>query len=243
MSQSNIENANGYKEAELERLASLGKFTAKIAHELNNPLDGILRYINLSLRSIEQGSTEKLPEYLDNCRDGLLRMTVIVSEMLEFSRSHYALPEEYVPVNQIVDDAIRIISARPQMPEIQINRRFADDVPKVKTANLFQVFCNLTKNAFDSMPNGGELKVSTLLDSDGNIVVKFTDTGHGFDPKDTEAIFEPFFTTKDGKGTGLGLAICKDIVTKYGGYITAQNEPDRGSTFTVYLPTEKIKAS
>lgn len=243
-SQPNIENANGHKKADIEKLASLGEFTARIAHELNNPLDGILRYLNLALRGLEQNDTEKPAKYLNHCRDGLLRMAAILNELLEFSRSHYAPPEEPVQVNQIVDDAVKTISARPaDTPRIRISRRFADDLPQVKAAGLFQVFCNIVKNAFDSMPNGGELEISTQTDSDGNIVVRFTDTGYGFDPKDCEVIFEPFFTTKqDSQGTGLGLAICRDIITKYGGHITAKNEPDKGSTFTVYLPAENIKA-
>jgi len=87
------------------------------------------------------------------------------------------------------------------------------------------------------MPEGGELRISTRLTADNTIVAEFQDTGTGLPPENTEAIFEPFFTTKDkGKGTGLGLAICRDIIESYHGRITAENTPDGGSIFTVYLP-------
>jgi len=102
---------------------------------------------------------------------------------------------------------------------------------------LFQVFCNLVKNALDAMPNGGELRISTSLVADDTIMIELHDTGTGLPPGSMEAIFEPFFTTKEGsKGTGLGLAVCRDIVESYHGRITAQNAPDGGSIFSVYLP-------
>jgi signal transduction histidine kinase len=102
---------------------------------------------------------------------------------------------------------------------------------------LFQVFCNLAKNALDAMPNGGELRIATSLAADDTIMIELHDTGTGLPAESTEAIFEPFFTTKEGgKGTGLGLAICRDIVESCHGRITARNAPDGGSIFSVYLP-------
>jgi signal transduction histidine kinase len=99
------------------------------------------------------------------------------------------------------------------------------------------VFCNLTKNALEAMPYGGELNISTRMTPDDTAVIEFRDTGTGFAPENAEAIFEPFFTTKDkGKGTGLGLAICRDIIERHHGRITAENAPGGGSIFTVYLP-------
>ena len=103
--------------------------------------------------------------------------------------------------------------------------------------NLFQVFCNLIKNACDAMPDAGTLAVTTRL-VDNQAVIRFEDTGVGL-PEEIDRIFEPFFTTKDpGKGTGLGLAICKDIIEKYGGKIVPQRRADRGSVFTVRLPLQ-----
>jgi signal transduction histidine kinase len=224
-------------EAETERLAAIGKFTAKIAHELNNPLDGILRYINLASRSVELDNAEKLNEYLGQSRQGILRMVKIVRELLEFSRSHYLPVEEPAPIEQIIEDAIKTCTSRGDTPPVQIARDFSSGLPKFPAVNLFQVFCNLIKNALDSMPDGGTLEITTTAESNGGILIEFRDTGHGFDPADTDALFEPFFTTKtQGRGTGLGLAICKDLVARHGGYISAANRAEAGSVFTVHLP-------
>jgi nitrogen fixation/metabolism regulation signal transduction histidine kinase len=223
--------------ASTERLAAIGKLASKVAHELNDPLDGILRYVNLAMRIAEQENLEKPKEYLTQCRKGLMRMVQIVSELLEFSRSTYT-PSEYTGIEQIIEDAIKTMVAKAEALNIRILRDYASGIPQIRSGNLFQVFCNLTKNALDAMPDGGELRILTRLGGDNTIVAEFHDTGTGLPPENTEAIFEPFFTTKDkGKGTGLGLAICRDIIESYNGRITAENTPDGGSIFTVYLPT------
>jgi nitrogen fixation/metabolism regulation signal transduction histidine kinase len=223
--------------ANTERLAAVGKLASKVAHELNDPLDGILRYVNLAMRIIEQENLEKPKEYLTQCRKGLMRMVQIVSELLEFSRSTYT-PLEYTPIEQIIEDAIKTMGTKAEALNIRILRNYTSGIPPIRSGNLFQVFCNLTKNALDAMPDGGELRISTRLAADNTIVAEFRDTGTGLPLENTEAIFEPFFTTKDkGKGTGLGLAICRDIIESYHGRITAENTPDGGSIFTVYLPT------
>ena len=223
--------------AQTERLAGIGKFAAKIAHELNNPLDGILRYLNLAIRSIEKENLDKPTEYLVHCREGLMRMVQVIRELLEYSRSNYPLAQEPVEMPQIIAEAIKTTQARGDNDNIKIKCNFSDKLPKVRSGNLFQVFSNLTKNAFDSMPQGGELTISTWLESEKTIIIEFRDTGCGFDPKDEDALFEPFFTTKDkDKGTGLGLSICKDIIERYQGCITAENARETGSVFTIYLP-------
>ena len=222
--------------ANAERLAAVGKLASKVAHELNNPMDGILRYINLAIRIVEQENLEKPKEYLTQCRQGLMRMVQIVSELLEFSRSTYA-SLEYVKIEQIIEDAIKTMDTRAEASNVRVLRNYAPGIPQIGTGNLFQVFCNLIKNALDAMPDGGELSISTRLAADDTAVVEFRDTGTGFAAENADAIFEPFFTTKDkGKGTGLGLVICKDIVERYHGRITAENAPQGGSIFTVYLP-------
>ena len=222
--------------ANTERLAAVGKLASKVAHELNDPLDGILRYVNLTMRIVEQENLEKPKEYLSQCRKGLMRMVQIVSELLEFSRSTYT-PLEYTSIEQIIEDAVKIMGSKAETLNIRISRNYTSGLPQIRSGNLFQVFCNLTKNALDAMPEGGELRISTRLAANDTIVAEFCDTGTGLPPENTKDIFEPFFTTKDkGKGTGLGLAICKDIIESYNGRITAENSSEGGSIFTVYLP-------
>ena len=224
--------------ARSQKLATIGKLASKVAHELNNPMDGILRYINLALRTIENENLEKPKEYLLQSRQGIMRMVNIVTELLEFSRSSHA-PFEQTRLEQIIEDAIKTMAVRAESLGVRIERNYKVDVPKVRIGNLFQVFCNLIKNALDAMPDGGLLDISSGL-SEGNSeisLVKFSDTGTGFDAANSSIIFEPFFTTKArGEGTGLGLAICKDIVERAGGRITAQTAAAGGSVFTVYLP-------
>ena len=221
-----------------EKLAAVGKLASKVAHELNNPMDGILRYINLTLRIIEQEKLDKPKEYLGQCKQGLMRMVQIVSDLLEFSRSTYT-SFEYVKIEELIEDAIKTMDTRIHSSDIKISRNYTALMPKVRTGNLFQVFCNLIKNALDAMGKSGELAISTHMTADGTIAVKFQDTGPGFDPENEQLLFEPFFTTKEkDKGTGLGLAICKDIIDRYNGRITAENASAGGSIFTVYLPIE-----
>jgi len=222
-----------------EKLAAIGQLASRVAHELNNPMDGILRYVNLSLRIIEQENLEKPKEYLAQCREGLMRMVHIVSELLEFSRNSY-VSFEYIKIERIIEDAVKTMEARAEAAGVRISRNYAPDIPKIRSSNLFQVFCNLIKNALDAMPDGGQLSISTRFAADNTAVVEFRDTGVGLPTENTEAIFEPFFTTKDKiKGTGLGLAISKDIIERYEGRITAENAAEGGSVFTVYLPVSE----
>jgi len=219
-----------------EKLAAIGQLASRVAHELNNPMDGILRYINLSLRIIEQENLEKPKEYLAQCRQGLMRMVQIVNELLEFSRNSY-VSFEYIKIERIIEDAIKTMEARAEATGVRISRNYAPDIPKIRGSNLFQVFCNLIKNALDAMPDGGQLSISTHVVADSTAVLEFRDTGVGLPAGSTGAIFEPFFTTKDKiKGTGLGLAISKDIIERHEGRITAESAAGGGSVFTVYLP-------
>lgn len=224
--------------ATAERLAAVGRLAARVAHELNNPLDGILRYINLALRVTEENGQEQTSQYLQESRKGLLRMVQIISELLEFSRNTYSAFEE-ANINKIVEEAAVTMEAQASDNQVAVRRQYDPEAPNIRSGNLFQVFCNLIKNAIDAMEAGGELEVRTRLAA-GQVFVEFADTGPGLTKEVQQKLFEPFFTTKAGnKGTGLGLAICKDIVERYGGKILAENRPQGGSVFTVRIPLER----
>ncbi len=224
--------------ATAERLAAVGKLAARVAHELNNPLDGILRYINLSLRLVEQENVENIGKYLQESRKGLMRMVQIISELLEFSRSTYSAFEE-ADINKIVEDAVKAMQSQSDKAGVEVQRDYGKDMPNIRSGNLFQVFCNLIKNACDAMPGGGRLEIATRCD-DHHVAMEFADSGTGLNPEVREKLFDAFFTTKPtGKGTGLGLAICKDIVERYGGKITADNRSQGGAVFRVMIPLER----
>ncbi len=219
-----------------ERMAAVGKLAARVAHELNNPLDGILRYINLALRAQESGLHDKIPDYLSQARGGLVRMAEIIRELGAFSRSTHSSFDD-AGINAIIEESIRVLSEQAVQSGISIICQLNDDLPAIRGTNLFQVFCNLIKNAIDAMPNGGTLTItSELLGREA--VIRFEDTGVGL-PEEMDRIFEPFYTTKEpGKGTGLGLAICRDIIEKYNGRIVPERRAGGGTIFTVRLPAE-----
>jgi len=218
-----------------ERLAAVGKLAAQVAHELNNPLDGILRYLNLALRVLRQTPEPKLETYLTEARTGLQRMVQIIGELLEFSRN---TQDEYnlTGINEVVEQAIATFTERADALRVVLAVDLQHPhLPKVRGGRLYQVCCNLIKNALDAMLEGGRLTVTTgLVGSD--VVIRVADTGPGL-PDPPEQVFAPFFTTKEpGKGTGLGLAICKEFIEDMQGTITATAGPEGGAVFTIRLP-------
>lgn len=224
-----------------ERLAAVGKLAARVAHELNNPLDGIMRYTNMAFRRVDESGDSKTREYLDKARSGLKRMAQITSALLEFSRTTHTQFEQ-ATINKIAEDAVTAMNGRAQDNNVTVVCNFhKQDMPVVRGSSLFQVFCNLIKNAIDAMPDSGTLTITTGIEGP-DVIVTFEDTGVGL-PADTARLFEPFFTTKpSGKGTGLGLAVCHEIVERYSGSITAVNRPKGGAIVTVKIPVRNCAA-
>jgi signal transduction histidine kinase len=220
----------------LEKYASVGKLAAGIVHEINNPLDGIIRYTNILLEQLESGSLAR--EYLMEIKTGLNRIANITKSLSEFSHVANSLPsreKRYVDINKLIDESLDFLAAKLN-GNIKINRKYREGLPQTLDLGLQHVFLNLIKNAIDAMPEGGTLEISTGLNN-GSIEITFKDTGTGVLEKIKERIFEPFFTTKGiDKGTGLGLAICREIINKYSGKILFDSAYGKGSTFTVLIP-------
>ncbi len=216
-----------------ERHAVIGKLAARVAHELNNPLDGILRFINLSIALKDDDDPTR--EYLVESKKGLERMVGIVSSLLEFSRSTYPARAE-TSINEVIHDAAQTIRHRLDQQGIELIHDLDDGLPEMQCGELIQVFLNLIKNACDAMKDGGKLTFRSRMQDD-TILVTVSDTGCGMPPDVVERAFDPFFTTKNtGEGTGLGLAICHDIVEKHGGSISVQTNQGEGTTFTITIP-------
>lgn len=237
--QTNQDSADQEKRLkELQRLAGSDRLVARVAHELNNPLDGILRYINLALRLLEKQGPAKVADYLRESRKGLMRMVQITGDLLVYSRTSY---DETLAsnVNAIVEEAVRSLQDRATESEVVITASYRDEgMPSMAGTKLYQVCCNLIKNALDAMESGGMLTIATgVLDS--TVVLRFEDTGVGL-PDDLEKIFEPFYTTKGSEeGTGLGLAICKEFVEQLRGTLTAGHRDGGGAVFTIKFPVRQ----
>jgi len=222
-----------------EKLASLGKLAAGIAHEINNPLGGILIYSHLLLEDAKKDSPQaenlrKIVKETTRCKD-------IVKGLLEFARPK---EPEMAPanINDIIDKALGIFERQALFQNIRIEKNYAE-LPRivVDAGQLQQVFANIIVNAAEAMEGNGVLAIRTSLDAKNDCLrIDFADTGHGIREEDLPRLFEPFFTTKEvGKGTGLGLAISYSIVQKHQGSIEVQSELGKGSVFTVVLPLKR----
>lgn len=220
-----------------EKLASLGKLAAGVAHEINNPLGGILIYSNLLLEDTEKNSLhyenlKKIVKETSRCKD-------IVKGLLEFARPRE--PERsLISINEIVEGSLAIMERQTLFQNIKIKKTYASDLPEIvaDSAQLQQVFMNIILNAAEAMDGNGLLTISTSLNEDGSCIeAQFSDTGHGIKEEDKIRLFEPFFSTKEvGKGTGLGLAISYSIIQKHRGKIEVQSQIGKGSAFIVKLP-------
>ncbi|KPJ69952.1 hypothetical protein AMJ44_01315 [candidate division WOR-1 bacterium DG_54_3] len=225
---------------EQEKLASLGKLAAGIAHEINNPLGGILIYSHLLLEDTKKKSPQydnlkKIVKETSRCKD-------IVKGLLQFARPKD--PEMIkTDINEILENSLSIMERQVLFQNINLERKYSTDLPKIvaDSAQLQQVFMNIILNAAEAMDGNGTLTIKTCLQGDGeHISIEFTDTGHGIKEEDKMRLFEPFFTTKEvGKGTGLGLAISYSIIQKHEGTIKVTSQEEKGSTFTVILPVKK----
>ena len=213
-----------------ERLAALGRLAGRIAHELNNPLDGILRYIGLAQRV---GGEDSHP-YLENARNGLQRMAGIIRDMLGHTTAGTAPPDR-AAVDKLLDEAITVMQPPAQALGVSVVCDIDESASTAASTALFQVFCNIIKNALDAMPGGGMLGIA-LRRRDGDCVLEFADSGEGIAEADIDRIFEPFYTTKSGQGAGLGLSVCRGILGRMGGTIAAANRPDAGAVITVRIP-------
>ena len=227
-----------------ETLAAIGQMASKVAHELNNPLDGIIRYVSLAQRKIKAGRTDGVDRYLDDAQFGLQRMAEVLRELLDFGRQ--AVPvSATIPLHYVIEQSVQALQPLAEAHHVTIHRDLATPEGLSVPANLFQVLTNVMKNALDAMPTGGEVFVSTALDGPvgqaEDAIIQIRDTGPGIAQEDLPHIFEPFFSRKpptaDALGTGLGLAITREILERMGGLIAAENlAPHPGCQFTLRIP-------
>ncbi len=241
-----------------EKLSSIGRLAAGVAHEVGNPIGAILGYTNLLTAYVE--NNEEAMDYLGRIEKEITRIDTIVRELLDFSRPSIT---ESVPVdvNAFVTDTVSFFSHQKLMASVELQTRLDEDSPMVRADpdQLKQVLINLMFNACDAIEDGGRLTIATTKTGSPElesrafdeqqaevIEISVSDTGKGIPPHELQKIFDPFYTTKPpGKGTGLGLAISQRIIDSFGGSLHVESTEGEGSTFAIRLapwrPEEQVE--
>ena len=222
-----------------EKMTSLGQLAASVAHEINNPLSGVLIYTQLLAKKLKSNNftADIALDYLSKMETELNRSTRLVRSLLDFSRQ--SVPEFWeVDINEIIDRSYDLGIHSAEMQNVQVFKDLSADLPKIVAdfGQIQQVCTNLIMNAIQAMPGGGTLTIRTFLE-DEQVIIEVTDTGVGISPENMKKMFTPFFTTKkDQKGVGLGLAISYGIVQRHHGKIEIITKEGEGTTFKVHLP-------
>ncbi|MFC1533812.1 ATP-binding protein [Thermodesulfobacteriota bacterium] len=220
-----------------EKIASVGRMAAGVAHEINNPLAGIMIYAELIKNNIQDN-----PQLLEDTQeiiDQTLRCKKIVSELLEFSRQSLGKLSSF-SIKELIEKSLNLLINQAQFQDIRVSKKIQGDLPAMigDMGQLQQVFTNLFINSADAMEGKGQLTIEASFDELKNqFIIKVKDNGPGIPKKVRDKIFDMFFTTKPvGKGTGLGLSISKNILQLHGGTITIDSKVKRGTTFYIELP-------
>lgn len=228
----------------VEKMASIGKMAAVVAHEINNPLSGILTYAKLLRKWIERGQADR-----DKKQDALQCADLIAGEsrrcgdlvknLLTFSRTA-PMNVESTDVNAVVNRCVMLVRHQTELGGIQLQLELEEGLPRVQCdgSQIEQVLLALVMNAIDALPRGGNLWLKTRLSKDSREVeFEVRDDGMGIAPEILPRMFEPFLTTKEsGRGVGLGLAVSRSIIERHSGKIEVQSEVGKGTTFVIRLP-------
>ena len=232
-----------------EKLSSVGRLAAGVAHEIGNPIGIILGYIEI-LRNNGNTHNENT-DALSRLENEVMRIDTIIRKLLTFSRPTTVAPHP-IPVNGVIKEATSFIVHQKAFRSIQVALHLTEHLPFVMAdeGQLQQVMLNLFLNAMDAMPHGGELSIttgpaytarSTSPETDTSatgVSITVTDTGTGIHANEMNKIFDPFYTTKGpGKGTGLGLSVCLSIIESFGGTLSVDRTTAQGTTFVIVLPT------
>ncbi|MEE9594143.1 MAG: ethylbenzene dehydrogenase-related protein [Candidatus Hydrothermarchaeales archaeon] len=226
------------KFSQTEKLAATGKLAATIAHEINNPLTGIMNCINLIMDETDKLDPNR--KYLEMADEELTRISGIIRRLLDTYRPSI---DQMTPIsiNEVLGEVLELMKTQLISKNIGVQRDMDQRLPKVMSSHeqLKGVFLNVLINAQEAMPNGGNIFVETNANEE-KIIVKIRDTGAGIPKKDINRIFDPFYTTKKhGKGTGLGLSVSYGIIQAHKGTISASSKEDEGTTITIKLPRYK----
>jgi len=233
-----------------EKLAIMGQLAAGVAHEINNPISGILTYIKLLAKKLDkEGASESLvptfKRYLSVMERETANVGRIVKNLLDFSRRKE--PDiSPVHIDEVIDQSLLLLCDQLKVGNIEVQQKYKSGLPEIMGdfGQLQQVFVNLILNAVQAMPTGGTLRIKAIAEgSPGRecfVKIEVADNGCGIPKENIPKIFDPFFTTKGGKdstGLGLGLSIVQKIIRAHHGHISVKSRVGKGTTFTIKLPT------
>lgn len=227
-----------------DKMVSLGRLSASVAHEINNPLSGVLNYLRLMTRILDKGTVDdtvlaKFNRYLDTVTSETDRCAQIVNNLLTFSRKSEN-KQTPVAIHELMERCVVLSRHRITLDRITLETRFSPNAMEVKgdINQLQQCIINLIFNAIDAMPDGGRIELSTHPSGDNrHIEIWVKDDGCGITPDHQARMFEPFFTTKkEGYGVGLGLSTTYGIIQRHGGDIRVESAPGKGTTVIIGLP-------
>ena len=230
----------------VEKIASLGKLSAVVAHEINNPLSGILTYAKLCLKiilnpaSLSREQTNSVVQFLTVIRDEAIRCGDIVKNLLVFAKKDFGKWAEE-SLNKLINNGIQLVKHKMQIKEMALSLELAEgnDIIYCDASGIQQILVALFINAIDAMSKGGKLNVKTrFLDSSDEVQIVISDTGRGIPDDILPRIFEPFFSTKES--TGLGLAVVYGIIQQHQGEIEVESKPNEGTTFIITLPRRPL---
>jgi two-component system NtrC family sensor kinase len=225
-----------------EKLASLGRMAAGVAHEINSPLTGIVTFGHLLLKKFPAGTEEH--EDIEVIIEQANRCSTIIKGLLGFARAS-AAEKTATNINDVINHSLNIVRNKADFFNIKLVTNFDENLDRVTadSSQLQQVFLNLIMNAADAIEGKGTITITTKNTGDNGrdfVEIEFRDTGPGIDDENLAKIFEPFFTTKPvGKGTGLGLAVSHGIIQEHGGTIFAKTKVGEGTSFFIKLPALK----
>ncbi|MDH4137441.1 MAG: ATP-binding protein, partial [Anaerolineae bacterium] len=221
-----------------EKLASIGKLAAGVAHEINNPMGVILGFAQGILKTLPEDNSLRKP--LTIVEKESLRCKRIVQNLLDFARHSEPTPH-LTNINELIDTCCELVEHQISLQNVQLFKDYDPALPAIMADphQLQQVFINIMLNAYQAMPGGGSLRITTRT-VDSELQVIFADTGTGIPSENLQNIFDPFFTTKEvGEGTGLGLSVSYGIVKAHGGDIEVESQVGEGTTFVIKLPLDK----
>ncbi len=238
-----------------EKMAAVGQLAAGVAHELNNPLGGILGYSQFAIEKISSKTPQDLTsddvstytQYLRDIECQSQRCKTIVQNLLKFARASVEDSFEPLDLNTVLQDTLVFTRHQLDMAKVKLVLELADSLPHIMGSSnqLQQVCTNIILNALHAMPQGGVLRIATSVkefDSQRLTQIEFTDTGYGINQENLSKIFEPFYTTKKpGEGTGLGLSVSYGIIRDHNGEILVESEMGKGTTFRVVIPVAETQ--